>query len=129
MRLLILAHGASWDRRFQASALAASAASRGDGVDFCLFFAALDAWARDAWDRLDPEPPVDRERLATLDFPPLTTLLEGARETGRLRLFACSASTRILDLDPAEVQARVDALCGWQTFAKLIAETDRVVSF
>lgn len=129
MRLLILAHGASWDRRYQASALAASAASRGDGVDLCLFFAALDAWALDGWDELDPEPPVDRDRLANLDFPPLTTLLDGARETGRLRLFACSASTRILDLDPAQVQARVDALCGWQTFAKLIAEADRVVTF
>lgn len=129
MRLLILAHGASWERRYQVSSLAASAASRGDAVDLCFFFAALDAWVRGGWDELDPEPPVNRERLASLDFPPLTALLEGARETGRLRTFACSASTRILGLEPAEVQARVDVLCGWQTFAKLIAEADKVVTF
>lgn len=129
MRLLILSQGASWERRYQVSALAASAAARGDSVDLCFFFAALDAWVRGGWDELDPEPPVDPARLASLDFPPLTTLLEGARETGHLRTFACSASTRILDLDPTEAQAKVDVLCGWQTFAKLIAEADRVVSF
>jgi predicted peroxiredoxin len=129
LRLLILSQGASWERRYQVSSLAASAASRGDAVDLCFFFAALDAWVRGGWDELDPEPPVERERLASLDFPPLTTLLDGARETGHLRTFACSASTRILGLEPPEVQARVDVLCGWQTFAKLIAETDRVVTF
>ncbi len=128
MRLLILAHGASWDRRYQASALAASAASAGDRVDLALFFGALDAWARGEWDRLDPAPPVDPGRLASLDFPPLSTLLDPPRESGVLRLYACSASVRILDLDPARVQSRVDAVCGWQTFSQLIAKADRVVT-
>ena len=132
MTLVILAHGGSWERRYQASALAASAAASGDRVELCLFFAALDAWARDGgagWDRLDPAPPVDPDRLASLGFPPLSEMIAGARESGDLRLYACSASTRILDLEPAEVQARVDLLCGWQTFARLIAGADRVVTF
>lgn len=129
MRLLIFAHGGSWDRRYQVSALAASAAASGDRVDLALFFGALDAWARGEWDRLDPEPPVDPERLEGLDFPALTSLLEPARASGRLRVYACSASTRVLGLDPSVVQSGVDALCGWQTFAKLIAEADRVVTF
>lgn len=129
MRLLILAHGGSWERRYQVSALAASAASAGDRVEVGLFFAALDAWARGAWDHLDPEPPVDPGRLASLDFPPLSTLLDSARSSGSVHLYACTASVRILDLDPGRVQPRVDALCGWQTFAKLIAEADRVVTF
>lgn len=128
MRLLILAHGASWERRYQVSALAATAAAGGDGVDVALFFAALDAWVRGGWDRPDPEPPVDPERLAALGLPPLTSLLDSARAGGRLRLFACSASTRVLGLEPEEVQSKVDVLCGWQTFAKLIAEADRVVT-
>lgn len=129
MRLLILAHGASWDRRYQVSALAASAASAGDQVDVGLFFGALDAWVGNDWDRLDPAPPVDAGRLATLDFPPLSTLLDSARSSTGVHLYACTASVRILDLDPARVQSRVDVLCGWQTFAKLIAEADRVVTF
>lgn len=128
MRLLILAHGGSWELRYQVSALAATAAARGDRVDVGFFFAALEAWAGGGWDRLDPGPPIDPARLAGLDFPPLSSLLESARETGRLRLFACSASTRVLGLGPPEVQAKVDVLCGWQTFARLIEEADRVVT-
>ncbi len=129
MRLLILSHGASWDRRYQASALAASAASAGDRVDLAFFFAALDAWIHGHWDDLDPDPPVDPDRLASLGFPPLSSLLGSAHDTGHLTLYACSASSRILGLDPTEVQTRVDLLCGWQTFTKLIAEADRVVTF
>lgn len=128
MRLVVLAHGGSWEHRYQVSALAASAASAGDRVDVAFFFAALDAWARGEWDRLDPAPPVDPARLASLDFPPLSSLLDSARASGQAHLYACSASTRILGLDPAAVQTRVDALCGWQTFAKLIAQADRVVT-
>ena len=129
MRLFILSHGAGWDHRYQASALAASAASAGDRVDLAFFFAALDAWIRGRWDGLDPEPPVDPERLAALGFPPLSGLLGTARDTGHLPLYACSASSRVLGLDPTEVQTKVDVLCGWQTFHKLIGEADKVVSF
>lgn len=129
MRLLILAHGGSWERRYQVSALAASAVSAGNRVDLGLFFGALDAWARGEWDRLDPRPPVDPARLSSFDFPSLSTLLEPTRADGGLHLYACSASVRILGLDPAQVQSRVDAVCGWQTFTKLIAEAERVVTF
>jgi len=48
--LLILAHGGSWDMRFQISALAASTAAAGERVDVALFFGALDAWVRGRWD-------------------------------------------------------------------------------
>jgi len=129
LRLLILAHGAEWDRRYQVSALASTAAAAGDRVDLALFFGALDAWARGGWDRLDPAPPVDPNRLVGLDFPPLSHLLDTARASGQLRLYACSASARILGLDPCELQSKVDAVCGWQTFARLIAEADRMVTF
>src|SRR3954449_9723019 len=56
--LLILAHGGSWDMRFQISALAASTATAGERVDVALFFGALDAWVRGRWDELDPQPPL-----------------------------------------------------------------------
>jgi peroxiredoxin family protein len=127
--LVVLAHGASWDRRFQVSSLAASAAAAGERVAVALFFAALAAWVEGRWDALDPDPPVDPARLAAADFPPLTEVLAGGRESGRIRLYACTASTRILGLDPAEVQRRVDVLAGWPTFARLTRQAGRVVSF
>lgn len=136
MHLVILARGGGWERRYEASALAASAAARGDRVDLVLLFGALDAWVRGDWDTLDPSPALDRERLASLDFPPLSSLVESARATageagageGGLRLYGCSASARAVGLDPGEVQGRVDVVCGWQTFTKLIAAADRVVT-
>jgi predicted peroxiredoxin len=128
LHLLILAHGGSWDRRFQATSLAASVAAAGGRAEVALFFAALDAWARDRWDELDPDPPLAAAAIQAAAFPPLSSLLGPGRESGAIRLYACSASAGLLGLDPAEVQARVDALAGWPTFARLIGEADRVVT-
>lgn len=126
--LLILAHGGSWDMRFQISSLAASAAAAGDRVDIALFFGALDAWARGRWDELDPRPPVSVDRLESLGMPPLTEMLAAGREDGLIRLYACSASARMLGLDTAQVQAAVDALLGWQSFSRMIRDAGQVVT-
>ncbi|MGD2113999.1 MAG: DsrE family protein [Acidobacteriota bacterium] len=128
MHLLILANGGSWDRRYQVTALAASAASVGDRVEIALFNAALASWVEGAWDHLDPAPPLAASRIEEAGFPPLSEMLDQARETGDLRLFGCSAAARLLGLDLAQVQRRVDAVVGWQTFARKIAQADRVVT-
>jgi peroxiredoxin family protein len=126
--LLILAHGGTWEMRFQISSLAASAAAAGERVDVALFFAALDAWARGRWDDLDPAPPLTAERLESFAMPPLSEMLAPGREDGMIRLYACSASTRLLGLDAADVQASVDVLLGWQSFSRMIREAGRVVT-
>lgn len=126
--LVILAHGGDWDRRFQASSLAASAAAADKQVALALFFGALDAWVRGGWDKLDPAPPVDRRRLESLALPPLSEMLAPGRERGLVRLYACSASTRILGLDPRQVQKTVDAILGWQSFSRMISDAGQVVT-
>jgi peroxiredoxin family protein len=126
--LLILAHGGTWEMRFQVTSLAASAAAAGDRVDVALFFAALDTWVGGRWDEPDPAPPLTPERLESFGMPPLTEMLADGRQEGRIRLFACSASTRLLGLDAAEVQGAVDAQLGWQSFARMIREAGRVVT-
>lgn len=126
--LLILAHGGSWNLRFQISSLAASAAAAGERVDIALFFGALDAWARGCWDELDPQPPVSVERLESLGMPPLSEMLEQGREEGLIRLYACSASARMIGLETAQVQAAVDAMLGWQSFSRMIRDAGRVVT-
>lgn len=128
MRLLLLAHAATWDRRFQVSSLAASAGASGVQVDVALFFGALDAWVRGSWDALDPAPPLDATTLEALDPPKLSAMIDGARQGGSLRLYACSASMRFLGLSAAEVQAEVDIIAGWQTFSKLALEARQVVT-
>jgi predicted peroxiredoxin len=126
--LLILAHAETWECRFQVSALAASSAAVGQKVELALFFAALASWVEGRWDALDPAPPLTAERLVEVQAPSLTAMLEDARATGHLRLYACSASMHFLALDPARVQARVDAVLGWQTFSAKIAQAGRVVT-
>ena len=114
--------------RFQVSSLAASVAAAGERVDVGLFFAALDAWARGRWDELDPAPPLTAERLEAFAMPPLTEMLAPGREDSLIRLYACSASTRLLGLDAGTVQASVDVLLGWQSFSRMIREAGRVVT-
>ena len=126
--LLVLAHAATWDRRFQVASLAASATASGVHVDLALFFGALDAWVKGAWDALDPAPPLDASELEGLGAPRLTQMIETARESGALRLYACSASMRFLGLPAADVQAKVDVIAGWQSFSKLALEARQVVT-
>ncbi len=114
--------------RFQISSLAASAAAAGERVDVALFFGALEAWANGGWDELNPQAPLSAERLETLDMPPLSQMLLPGREDGLIRLYACSATARLLGLDVARVQASVDALLGWQSFSRMIRETPRIVT-
>ena len=93
-----------------------------------MFFAALDAWAKDEWDRLDPSPPLKAEHIASLGMPSLASMIAGGRDEGRIRLYACSASVRLLSLDTRTVQDRVDAILGWQTFSRLIQGASSVVT-
>lgn len=127
--LLILAHGDSWERRFQVTSLAASAAATGQPVEVALFFRALAAWVGGRWDLPEPDPPVAPDRLEALGLPPLTSMLATGRERELVRLYACSASTRILGLGAAAVQEAVDAVVGWPTFHRMIRQAERVVTF
>jgi peroxiredoxin family protein len=127
--LMILAHGGGWEMRFQVSALAASAAAAGEEVEVALFFGALDAWVAGRWDALDPAPPISAERLERLDLPPISSLLSAGRESGLIRIYACSASSRVLGLEMERVQETVDAVLGWQTLSRMTATAGRVVSF
>lgn len=127
--LFLLAQGATWEARFQVSSLAAAAAAAGRRVDLAFFFAALDAWVGGRWDDPEPAAIVRPERLAELAPPPLTSFLDDGRAAGRIRLYACSASMRLLDLDPATVQAKVDAIVGWSTFHRLMRGAEQVVGF
>jgi predicted peroxiredoxin len=126
--LLILAQDDAWRARFQVSSLAASAVAAGQAVGIALFFDALAAWAAGRWDAPEPMPPVPLDRLEALDLPPLSSLLAAGRDKGLLRLYACSASVRILGLDATHLQDRVDAIVGWPTFHRLIRQAERVVT-
>ena len=123
-----MAHEESWEYRFQGSSLAATAAASGKHVGIALFFAALRAWTEERWSDLQPATAVDPERTESLGLPPLADYLKDGRANGLIHVYACSASIRILGLDQAAVDDRVDAIFGWQTFSSLIDQSGRVVT-
>jgi len=110
------------------TSLAASEAAAGHLVDIALFFGALHSWSSDAWDALDPSPPLDARAIEKSGMPPLTTVLQPGRTDDRIKLYACSASVRLLGLDAAHVQTRVDAILGWQSFSRMIGRAKQVVT-
>ncbi len=127
--LLILAHDAGYERRFNLSSLAASYVAGEKTVDLVLFFAALAAWVRGEWDDTEPAAVLPPGRAEELGFPPLSTFLASGLASGKLRVYACSASARLLGLDAAVVQPRVQAILGWQTISLMVEQASRVVTF
>ena len=96
------------DPLYEAAAMAASATSLGIAVTIVWFDAALEALSSG---RLD-EP---GERSASP-----AALFALARETGRLRFLACSASAVESEAGVEKVRASVDEIVGWPTVISLM---------
>jgi predicted peroxiredoxin len=101
------------DTLYEAAAMAASAVSLGLEVTLVWFDAALEALVSG---RL--EEPEDEARNAA-------RILAEARESGRLRSLACSASLSRAGATPERVRDRVDEIVGWPTTISLIRAAER----
>lgn len=124
--LVLLCHAGGWDRLYQAASAAASAASVGRRVDMVFFFGALEKLLAGTLDEVTLEP-VDldaqrqlTERIAEQGTRPVSSLLEAARGTGLVRVFACSASLALVGRSPEEAAPKVDEIVGWPTIVRLL---------
>jgi len=102
------------DVLYEAAAMAAAAVSLGVGVTLVWFDAALEALASG---RLE-ETARDEPLAAWL-------LIAEARQTGKLRMLACSASMVTRRLSPETLRAKVDDVVGWPTAISLIRRAER----
>jgi predicted peroxiredoxin len=91
--------------------MAAAAASMGLEVTVIWFDSALEALCGDALSS-------DEERSPG-------ALLEAARETGRVRYLACSASAVATSGGVEKVRARVDEIVGWPTAVSLMRGAEK----
>lgn len=121
--IIVFLHDARYDRVYQAVSLVATAARMDRAAYLCLFYDALASFVAGTWD--DPQAPRTAEdtapgraallcNFARSGGPAPGEILADARAAGA-RLFACSTSLRMLDLDPADVAPRVDAIVGLAT--------------
>jgi predicted peroxiredoxin len=92
---------------YEAAAMTAAAASLGITVTLVWFDAALEALVSGRLEETEGEASAAR-------------LLSAARETGRVRSLACSASMIRARLEPERVREKVDDVVGWPTAVSLI---------
>jgi peroxiredoxin family protein len=100
--LVIFLSGASWEARYQATMLAATAAALGDPVTVALAFEPLRLWASGRFDEGAPPAAAAAGVLSLRD-----TLEEVRRELG-LRLVACETAVRLVGLEPSAVRPLLD---------------------
>ncbi len=110
--VLLLQRGSD-DALYQAMAMTASAVSLGLEVTLIWFDSALEALASG--------------RLAESENDPTSAgrLLREARETGRVRSLACSASLVNTRRAAAATREKVDDIVGWPTAISLIRAAER----
>lgn len=99
---------------------ALAAASEERPVDVVLFWWALHRLARGDLD--EPHFPGFEEvaeRFAQRGMPTCRTLLGLLRQTGRLRLYACTGSMSALGLTAEGMNERVDGFLGWNAILQL----------
>jgi peroxiredoxin family protein len=127
--LVIFAHSDGFDRLYQMASIALTAAVSGRPVVVVLFFWALQAVVKGMMD----EPRIttgDHEvkeeilrRVKSTNNPPPSVMLSMARETGLVRLLACSASMQYLGLELEETARAVDEVVGMPTILRVALES------
>jgi predicted peroxiredoxin len=110
---VVLLHRGDGDALYEASAMAAAATSLGVSVTLVWFDAALEALVEG---RLEDS----ETREASC-----AELLSVARETGLLRLLACSASAVSRRVEIETVREKVDDIVGWPTAVSLIRAANK----
>lgn len=127
-RVAVFLHAGDYDRIHQGCAIAAAAAASGREVQIFLFWWALDRFLEDGFaepDFSNLSLPTRLQEAAEDAFekgaPTAAALLEAARETGRCRLYACSASGHLLGRRLDHVAEKVDQVVGWSAILALTA--------
>ena len=112
---IVLLQRGEEDSLYEAAAMTASATSLGLSVTLVWFDAALDALVSGRLEEAGRRPASAGRLLAS------------ARETGRLRSLACSASAVDMRDEIDRVRACVDEIVGWPTVVSLMRSASKAV--
>ena len=128
-KLCILCHGSSFDKLHTIIGMTATAASMGMEAHLFLTYGALWRVAKGTLDEAEPahdDAEVNILYQRAIDggvLPSLEDLLNSAREIGKVRLYACTTSIKVLRLTPDEL-SKVDAPMGHATFLEMASQPD-----
>jgi len=129
-KFVIYAHSGTYDKLYQIITLAVTAASMGKETYIFLFFWALKKFVREEFDpeRLALEFGEDGQRMAKrlqeVNPVPLNEILSEVRKVGNLKIYACTGAVKIMELEEAEVQSKVDDIMGLTTLFEIADGAD-----
>ena len=131
--LVIYAHSDGFDRLYQVASIALTSAVSGRPVAVVLFFWALRAVVLGKMDEpvfstISPQPAeTARGLITTTNNPPPSQMLNMARETGKVRLYACSASMQYMGLELKQTAVAVDEVVGLSTILRLARDCHQAI--
>jgi peroxiredoxin family protein len=137
--LTIFLHSSRYDRVYQAVNLVHTACSMGWRCHLFLFYEALASFADGSWDEVNlagkdagANTAADELAASTLgklqrgfelsNAPSLYHTLDAARSDGCL-VCACSASVKLLGLDPRDIKERLDEIVGLPTMLQIAGKS------
>lgn len=139
---MVFLHSHRYDRLYQAVSILLAASSMGWRCNLFLFYDALASYFDDSWDDVnlteyaadDPlqnRPPWlgQMERgFEAANFPTIYEMLEKAtRESGGVKICACSTSCKVLGLETEAVRQRVDEIVGLTTMLQIAGSATHVM--
>ncbi len=124
-KFVIFAHSGTYDKLYQIVTLAITAASMGRETYIFLFFWALKRFVNEEFDaaRLSTEFGEEGSRLSKrmqeINPISLKEILHEVRMSGNLKVYACTAAVKLMELEESVVKSRVDDILGLTTLLEI----------
>lgn len=124
-KFVIFAHSGTYDKLYQIVTLAITAASMGRETYIFLFFWALKRFVNEEFDvaRLSAEFGEEGSRLSKrmqeINPVSLKEILHEVRMSGNLKVYACTAAVKLMELEESVVKSRVDDILGLTTLLEI----------
>lgn len=124
-KFVIFAHSGTYDKLYQTITLAITAASMGKETYIFLFFWALKRFINEEFDvtRLVAEFGEEggrlSERMQELSPVSLKEILQDVRMMGNLKVYACTAAVKFMELEESVVKSKVDDILGLTTLLEM----------
>ncbi len=129
-KFVIFAHNATYDKLHQVATLGLTAAAMGKDVTVVLLFWTIKKLAEGRLDELDFPPEYGRSAeevgrlLKEKKVPPISEMLQEAKQVGQFQVVACSAGLEYMGVEPDKVAKNVDAVMGLPAILSLTADAE-----
>ena len=128
--MAIMAHSGTIDKLLPVLTLASTASTM--DVETCIFFTfwGLNALKKDGLENAEPpdfmriETGTIKEKMRKAGYPSLQKLLQICKESGNVKIYACSTTMKLMDINEEELIPEVDGIVGVATFMDIALDAD-----